>query len=147
MGMIELFKVFSLSQEFNNISIREEEKIELQRLAMSVPVPIKGSQDDPTTKVNVLVQAYISRLKLEGLALNSDMIYITQSAGRLMRALYEICVKREWAQAALTALNMAKMVEKRMWNCMTPLRQFKGLPEEILKRVEKKEGVSWEHLY
>ena len=55
MGMIELFKVFSLSQEFNNISIREEEKIELQRLAMSVPVPIKGSQDDPTTKVNVLV--------------------------------------------------------------------------------------------
>jgi pre-mRNA-splicing helicase BRR2 len=29
MGMIELFKVFSLSQEFNNISIREEEKIEL----------------------------------------------------------------------------------------------------------------------
>jgi pre-mRNA-splicing helicase BRR2 len=42
---------------------------------------------------------------------------------------------------------MAKMVEKRMWNCMTPLRQFKGLPEEILKRVEKKEGVTWEHLY
>jgi pre-mRNA-splicing helicase BRR2 len=44
---------------------------------MSVPVPIKGSSEDPTTKVNVLIQAYISRLKLEGLALNSDMVYIT----------------------------------------------------------------------
>jgi pre-mRNA-splicing helicase BRR2 len=39
------------------------------------------------------------------------------------------------------------MVEQRMWSCMTPLRQFKGLPEEILKRIEKKEGITWEMLY
>lgn len=44
---------------------------------MSVPVPIKGSPEDSTTKINVLLQAYISRLKLEGYALNSDMVYIT----------------------------------------------------------------------
>ena len=77
MGMIELFKIFSLSNEFKLIPIREEEKLELQRLTMSVPVPIKGSPEDPTTKVNVLLQAYISRLKLEGFALNSDMIFVT----------------------------------------------------------------------
>lgn len=34
-----------------------------------------------------------------------------------------------------------------MWGCMTPLRQFQGLPEEILKRIEKKEGVTWDHIY
>ena len=42
-------------------------------------------------------QAYISRLKLEGLALGSDMQYIRDSAGRLMRCLFEICLKRGWA--------------------------------------------------
>lgn len=75
--MIDIFKVFSLSQEFKLIPIREEEKVELSKLMMSVPVPIKGSPEDATTKVNVLLQAFISRLKLEGYALNSDMVYIT----------------------------------------------------------------------
>jgi pre-mRNA-splicing helicase BRR2 len=31
------------------------------------------------------------------------------------------------------------MVDRRMWSCMTPLRQFKGIPDEILRRIEKKE--------
>jgi pre-mRNA-splicing helicase BRR2 len=64
-----------------------------------------------------------------------------------MRAIYEICLQNEWAQSSLNALAMSKMVEKRMWGCMTPLRQFQGLPEEILKRIEKKEGVTWDHIY
>ena len=77
MGMIDLLKVFSLSEEFKLIPVRDEEKVELAKLMMSVPVPIKGSPDDATTKVNVLLQAYVSRLKLEGFALNSDMVYVT----------------------------------------------------------------------
>lgn len=43
MGMIELFKVFSLSNEFKFIQIREEEKIEMGKLVDGVPLPIKGS--------------------------------------------------------------------------------------------------------
>lgn len=30
--------------------------------------------DDPSAKINVLLQAYISQLKLEGFALVSDMV-------------------------------------------------------------------------
>jgi pre-mRNA-splicing helicase BRR2 len=30
---------------------------------------------------------------------------------------------------------------------MTPLRQFKGIPDEIMRRIEKKEQLSWDHLY
>ena len=55
MGMIDIFKVFSLSHEFKLIPIREEEKIELSKLMMSVPVPIKGSPEDSSTKINVLL--------------------------------------------------------------------------------------------
>jgi pre-mRNA-splicing helicase BRR2 len=85
-----------------------------------------------------MLQAYISNLKLEGLALSSDMVYVTQSAGRLMRCLFEICLKRGWAGLTDKALNLCKEVNHRMWSSQSPLRQFKGLPAELLTRLEKK---------
>lgn len=60
-------------------------------------------------------QAYVSQLKLEGLALASDMVYVTQSAGRLMRCLFEICLRRGWAGLTDKALALCKMVTRRMW--------------------------------
>jgi pre-mRNA-splicing helicase BRR2 len=41
MGDIELFRVFSLSHEFKFINIREEERLELEKLLAKVPVPVK----------------------------------------------------------------------------------------------------------
>lgn len=55
MGIIDLFRIFSLSHEFKFIPIREEEKIELLKLLESVPIPVKGSPDDTSTKINVLL--------------------------------------------------------------------------------------------
>nr|CAH7746700.1 unnamed protein product [Callosobruchus chinensis] len=143
---IELFRVFSLSGEFKNIAVREEEKLELQKLMERVPIPIKESMEEPSAKVNVLLQAYISQLKLEGFALMSDMVYVTQSASRLMRAVFEIVLHRGWAQLADKALALCKMVDKRMWQSMSPLRQFRKIPEEIVKKIEKK-NFPWERLY
>ncbi|CAH1975270.1 unnamed protein product [Acanthoscelides obtectus] len=143
---IELFRVFSLSGEFKNIAVREEEKLELQKLMERVPIPIKESMEEPSAKVNVLLQAYISQLKLEGFALMSDMVYVTQSASRLMRAIFEIVLHRGWAQLADKALALCKMVDKRMWQSMSPLRQFRKIPEEIVKKIEKK-NFPWERLY
>ncbi|KDR19736.1 putative U5 small nuclear ribonucleoprotein 200 kDa helicase [Zootermopsis nevadensis] len=143
---IELFRVFSLSGEFRNITVREEEKLELQKLMDRVPIPIKESIEEPSAKVNVLLQAYISQLKLEGFALMSDMVYVTQSAARLMRAIFEIVLYRGWAQLADKALSLCKMVDRRMWQSMSPLRQFRKMPEEIVKKIEKK-NFPWERLY
>jgi pre-mRNA-splicing helicase BRR2 len=65
MNDIEIFRMFSLSGEFSQIHVREEEKLELQKLVGRVPVPIKEGVEEASAKVNVLLQAYISRLKLE----------------------------------------------------------------------------------
>ncbi|CAK9111167.1 unnamed protein product [Durusdinium trenchii] len=146
MSDIELLRLFSLSHEFKYIPVREEEKVEMQKLVERVPVPVKGSTDEPSSKVNVLLQAYISKLKLEGFALMSDMVYVQQSAGRIMRAIFEICLRRGWAALALRALNWCKMIGKRMWASQTPLRHFKGLAEDILRKVEKKD-FAWERYY
>ncbi len=143
---IELFRVFALADEFKYLVVREEEKLELQKLLDRVPIPVKESLDEPIAKVNVLLQAYISRLKMDGFALGSDMIYVQQSAGRIMRALYEIVIRRGWAGLANTALNVCKMIDKRMWSTQSPLRQFRGIPEDIIKKIEKKD-FPWERLY
>ncbi|XP_063390597.1 U5 small nuclear ribonucleoprotein 200 kDa helicase [Cydia fagiglandana] len=146
LGEIELFRVFSLSAEFRNITVREEEKLELHKLMERVPIPIKESIEEPSAKVNVLLQAYISQLKLEGFALMADMVYVTQSASRLLRAIFEIVLHRGWAQLVDKTLALCKMVDRRMWQSMSPLRQFRKMPEEVIKKLEKK-NFPWEKLY
>lgn len=67
------------------------------------------------------------------------MVYVTQSAGRILRAIFEICLKRGWAGLTHKALALCQMVEKRMWGSMTPLRQFPGVPKDIVRRLEGKQ--------
>ncbi|KAL8729842.1 MAG: hypothetical protein Q9166_004483 [cf. Caloplaca sp. 2 TL-2023] len=134
---IELFRIFALSDEFKYIPVRQDEKLELAKLLGRVPIPVKESIEEPHAKINVLLQAFISRLRLDGLALMADLVYVTQSAGRILRAIFEICVKKGWSSVARTALDLCKMAEKRMWPTMTPLRQFPACPRDVVTRAEK----------
>ncbi|EAU82983.1 DNA polymerase theta/eta [Coprinopsis cinerea okayama7 len=146
MSMIELFRVFALSNEFKLLPVRQEEKMELSKLLERVPIPVKESVDEPPAKINVLLQAYISGLKLDGFVLVADMVFIQQSAGRILRAIFEICLRRGWAVPAKAALDMCKMVEKKMWGSMTPLRQFPKVPGEIIRKAESKQ-FPWYRYY
>ncbi|KAK0383145.1 hypothetical protein NLU13_9058 [Sarocladium strictum] len=139
---IELVRVFSLSAEFKYIPVRQDEKLELAKLLGRVPIPVKESIEEPHAKINVLLQAYISRLQLDGLALMADMVYVTQSAGRILRAIFEIALKKGWSSVTKTALDLCKMAEKRMWPTMTPLRQFPTCPRDIVQKAERID-VSW----
>ncbi|KAF7305029.1 putative ATP dependent RNA helicase [Mycena kentingensis (nom. inval.)] len=139
MSSLELFRVFALSNEFKLLPVRQEEKLELGKLLERVPIPVKESVEEPAAKINVLLQAYISQLKLDGFVLVADMVFVQQSAGRILRAIFEICLKRGWAVPARAALDLCKMVEKRMWGSMTPLRQFKGVQSDIIRKAEGKQ--------
>lgn len=143
---IELFRVFALSAEFKYIPVRQEEKLELAKLLARVPIPVKESIEESHCKINVLLQAYISRLSLDGLALMADMVYVTQSAGRILRAIFEIALKKGWASVAKTALSLCKMAEKRMWPTMSPLRQFHNCPRDIVQKAERTE-VPWANFF
>ena len=78
MNDIELFRLFSMSNEFSQITVRSEEKMELEMLMKRVPIPIRETVDQPISKVNALLQSYISRVRLEKFAMACDMVYITQ---------------------------------------------------------------------
>ena len=51
-------RLFSLSGEFSHIVVKDEEKLELGRLASRVPIPIKESADEPTAKVPCILFLY-----------------------------------------------------------------------------------------
>eukprot|EP00095_Tigriopus_kingsejongensis_P005132 snap_masked-scaffold100_size373717-processed-gene-2.9 protein:Tk05132 transcript:snap_masked-scaffold100_size373717-processed-gene-2.9-mRNA-1 annotation:"u5 small nuclear ribonucleoprotein 200 kda helicase" len=143
---IELFRIFSLSGEFKHIGVRDEEKLELHKLMERVPIPVKESVEEPSAKINILLQAYISHLQFDGFALMSDMVFVTQSASRLLRAIFEIVLVHGWAQLADKTLSLCKMIDRRLWQSMSPLRQFKKIPMDIIKKIEKK-NFSFERFY
>lgn len=135
-GPIDIFRIFSLSEEFKYIPVRQEEKAELSKLLERAPIPIKETIEEPSCKINILLQAYISQLKLEGFALMSDMVYVTQSASRLLRALYTLCLNKKWAALSRLTLDICKMVESRMWLSNSPFRQFSDCPAEVIRKTE-----------
>ena len=58
------------------------------------------------------------------------MVYVTQSAGRLMRCLFEICLRRGWASLTLRALQLCKMVTRRMWGSQVNFRKL-GFEKDV----------------
>eukprot|EP00388_Colpodella_angusta_P005685 GDKJ01017432.1.p1 GENE.GDKJ01017432.1~~GDKJ01017432.1.p1 ORF type:complete len:1456 (-),score=425.96 GDKJ01017432.1:50-4213(-) len=139
MHELEIVKTFTLAQEFKLVPVRPEEKVELARLVERVPLPIKGAADDCSAKIAVLLQAYISRLKLDGFALMADLVYVTQSGLRLFRAIFELALSKGWSSLAVKSLNLCKAIQHRQWSSSSPLRQMGGVDEEILRRLEKRE--------
>ena len=141
---IDLFRIFSLSlsSEFRHITVREEGKVELQKLLERVPIPVKESLDEPSATINVLLHPYISQLKLDGFALMADMVDVPQSAGRSMRVIFDMVLQRPWAQLLDKTIGISKMIDKRMWPSVCPWRQFQTCPEEISRQIEKKNIAS-----
>eukprot|EP00747_Dinoflagellata_sp_TGD_P161473 gnl/TRDRNA2_/TRDRNA2_178087_c2_seq1.p1 gnl/TRDRNA2_/TRDRNA2_178087_c2~~gnl/TRDRNA2_/TRDRNA2_178087_c2_seq1.p1 ORF type:complete len:2167 (-),score=-96.49 gnl/TRDRNA2_/TRDRNA2_178087_c2_seq1:381-6881(-) len=146
MEEIDLLRLFSSSDEFKCIVVREEEKVELRSFVDRVPIPVREPIEEPKAKINILLQCFVSRIALEGFASQSDMIYITQTSGRLFRCLFEISFQNGWAELACKTLTLCKVVAWRMWSTQTPLRQFNGIPHDVISKIEKKD-IYWEQYY
>lgn len=70
-------------------------------------------------------------------------MYIAQNASRIARALFEIVMRRMWAQTTNSCLNMSKCIDRRMWPFNSPLRQL--VPNFIARSiVDKIEGRQME---
>ncbi|XP_059178780.1 activating signal cointegrator 1 complex subunit 3-like [Physella acuta] len=134
-----ILNLVSNAQEFEQIKLREDEMEELDRLnSDGCEVIVIGGKENTHGKVNILLQSYISRTNVESFSLVSDMAYVAQNAGRIMRALFEVALKNGNPLLAAKLLEMCKMVDKRIWNYENPLRQFSTLSHEILTKLEQR---------
>ena len=143
----DLCRLICSATEFQNMRLRQEEMDELQKISReSCPFKIKGAGGDDaghgliTSEVDkafVLLQAYISRAKIRSFTLISDMNYIASNAGRVARALFEMCLTSQRAGAATKLLRIAKSVDNQNWWFKTPLRHFESeLNESVFSSFE-----------
>ncbi|KAF5398907.1 Activating signal cointegrator 1 complex subunit 3 isoform a [Paragonimus heterotremus] len=140
----QLFSVLSEASEFVAMKVRDEEGGELNDLKGSfcrIPIQKAGNVDsDVPAKVNALLQGYISRHSPVCHSLASDMNYIHQNAGRLVRYLFELSLRQGWSSCASTTLQLARMIEQRQWDGQTPLWQFaSATSHRLLQRVDEME--------
>ena len=98
----------------------------------SCPLETLAPVEEFSGKCSVLLQAYVSKARISSFTLISDTNYIASNAGRVARALFEMCLKTGNAAAALKFLRLAKSIDQRFWWFQSPLRAFS---HELKKNV------------
>ncbi|KAI9056561.1 Sec63-domain-containing protein [Trametes sanguinea] len=136
MSEADVLSMLSMSTEFDQIQVRDNEVKELEAMMEIVPCAVKGGTDTSQGKVNILLQAYISQHRPEDFALVSDQAYAAQNGGRIIRALLEIAISRKWANVSAVLMGMSKAIEKRLWPFEHPLKQFE-LKADALYNLER----------
>ncbi|KAI0082569.1 Sec63-domain-containing protein [Panus rudis PR-1116 ss-1] len=136
MSEADVLAMLSMSTEFDQIQVRENEVKELEQIMEIIPCRVKGGTDTSQGKVNILLQGYISGLRPEDFALVSDQAYAAQNGGRIARALLEIAITRKWANASAVLMGISKAIEKRLWPFDQPLKQF-PLKADIFYNLER----------
>ncbi|KAI0775993.1 Sec63-domain-containing protein [Trametes elegans] len=136
MSEADVLAMLSMSTEFDQIQVRENEVKELELLLENAPCAVKDGPNTSQGKVNILLQAYISQYRPEDFALVSDQAYAAQNGGRIIRALLEIAISRKWANVSAVLMGMSKAIEKRLWPFDNPLKQFE-LKADVIYNLER----------
>ncbi|KAM7382305.1 hypothetical protein PAMP_002043 [Pampus punctatissimus] len=124
---------------YNTIEVRDEELEELDQLLSNYcQLPAIGGVENGYGKVNILLQTYIGRGEVESFSLISDLSYVAQNAARIVRALFEIALRKRWPAMTYRLLTLCKVIDKRLWGFAHPLRQFPNLSHVVLNRLEEK---------
>uniref|UniRef100_A0A4W3HS74 Activating signal cointegrator 1 complex subunit 3 n=1 Tax=Callorhinchus milii TaxID=7868 RepID=A0A4W3HS74_CALMI len=135
----DIFAVVSKAEEFEQIKVRDEELEELDQLLCNYcELPAAGGVENAYGKVNILLQTYISHGELDSFSLISDSAYVAQNAARIMRALFEIALRKRWPAMTYRLQNLCKIIDRRLWGWCNPLRQFSVLPGHVLAKLEEK---------
>ncbi|CAG9112769.1 unnamed protein product [Plutella xylostella] len=132
-----VLEMLTRCSDFQQLKIRKEELTELWNLKdQFCELRIEDPPEDIHWKINILLQVYLSRARVQGSSLQSDLNYISQNAVRIVRALFEITLRKNNAYMAGLYLKMAKMLELQTWDFHSTLRQFNCFPIEVLSRLE-----------
>ncbi|NWU99063.1 ASCC3 protein, partial [Upupa epops] len=135
----DILAIVSKAEEFEQIKVRKEEIEELDSLLTDFcELPAPGGVENNYGKINILLQTYISRGEMDSFSLISDSAYVAQNAARIVRALFEIALRKRWPAMTYRLLNLSKVIDKRLWGWVSPLRQFSVLPPSVLSKLEEK---------
>ena len=139
-GEADALRMISMSGEFDHLQSRDAESKELFHMKgddSRCPCEISSGIDTSHGKVNLLLQNYISRGRVEDFTLVSDTNYVAQNAARICRSLFMMALNRRWGYECLVLLTLCKSIEKRVWPFQHPFHQF-DLPIPIIRHLDDK---------
>ncbi|OCF34223.1 RNA helicase [Kwoniella heveanensis BCC8398] len=139
MSNADLFQMLCEATEFDQIQLRDNEVEELEAINKSdvIPLEVAGGATDRRGKVNILLQAHVSRVYIEDFALVSDAAYVAQNAARIIRALLEIALSRNWANCSYLLVELSKCIEQRQWVYDHGLAQLNILHRDTLHKLNQ----------
>uniref|UniRef100_A0A2Z5TZE8 U5 small nuclear ribonucleoprotein 200 kDa helicase n=1 Tax=Reticulitermes speratus TaxID=60591 RepID=A0A2Z5TZE8_9NEOP len=133
----DILSMMSLSQEFEQLKVRDDELEELDCLtSLYCRVGVKGGSENVYGKVNILLQTFLSHGQVNSFSLMSDQAYVTQNAVRIARALFDIVLRKNNPIMAGRVLALSKMFDQQQWDHDTPMRQFRVLGPEVIRKIE-----------
>ena len=124
----------------HSVQVRDEELVELDHHNKeSCAMAVTGGPENNFGKINILLQTYISRARVDNFSLVSDMSYVAQNSSRIIRGLFEMALGKGWPVMAGRLLQISKTIEKRLWGYENPMKQFSDvLSYEILNKLENR---------
>ena len=155
-----LFSNFICTTFFVNLSVlcssqvREDEISELGEHLDNCSLPVPGGIENSYGKVNILIQLFITRGFVESFSLVSDQAYcaqvrivfilvdayiqlccLSQNSARIIRALFEMAIRKNWSLMASRLLILSKCIDRRLWHYEHPLSQFPILRVETVNKL------------
>ena len=139
MSEAAVFALIASSSEFENLAVRDDETIELETLARrQCLVEVRGDLTSKEGKVNVLLQSFISRARIDTFSLVADLNYVAQNAPRISRGLLEIVLRRGWPAMTETMINVCKAIDRTTWPQQHPFRQFsQSISPALVNKLEE----------
>mmetsp|Transcript_23731 Transcript_23731/g.27856 ORF Transcript_23731/g.27856 Transcript_23731/m.27856 type:complete len:1455 (+) Transcript_23731:55-4419(+) len=131
------------SSEFEQLKVRPEELSEMEKLKRNIPLEVRGPIEESSSKANILIQAYISRIRPTNFTLISDTNFVAQNGARVCRALFEIVLRKGLCTLSTTFLRLARCLDRRAWWYESPLRQVAEtlhFPDTVLFNLERRKA-------
>ncbi|XP_021940877.1 activating signal cointegrator 1 complex subunit 3-like isoform X3 [Zootermopsis nevadensis] len=109
--------ILSKAPVFSNIQVKEVEADELRHMKDKYCnlVPL-NENNEVSNMVIILLQTYLLGGKVQSSGLRRDQDFIVKKTGSLARAMFEVSLSKRNAALADRCLQVAKMVEKGVWN-------------------------------
>lgn len=137
-----LIEIISSASEFATVPMRHKEDVILRQLAERLPGQLKNQKfTDPHVKVNLLIHAHMSRVKLTA-ELNKDTELIVLRACRLVQACVDVLSSNGWLSPAIHAMELSQTLTQAMYSNEPYLKQLPHCTPALLERAKAKNVTS-----
>lgn len=74
----------------------------------------KDERHESYGKALILLEAYLRGSEVRAFSLIADMGYVIQNSARIMRALFELCLNKNYSELTFASLKWCKLMDKKM---------------------------------